>query len=215
MNPPLHDVYHRLYAEMGPQDWWPGDTPCEIVVGAILVQNTNWKNVERALMNLKRAGALQWEALHEAAEDQIADWIQPAGFYRVKARRLKAFVDCLFEDFGGSLDRIFALGLPKARDVLLGVHGIGPETADCILLYAGNLPVFVVDAYLKRMLERHGWMPLKKEYDAVAKLFVQNIPRDPNLFNEYHALIVRLGQQWCKKEPQCASCPLKEFLPEG
>ena len=206
---PLQAVYSDLYRAWGPQHWWPGRTRFEVIVGAILTQNTAWANVEKAIRNLRVARALTPRALHEAELDTLAEWIRPAGYFNVKARRLRAFTDLLVDRFDGKLNRLFALETSLLRTTLLSVNGIGPETADSILLYAGQRPRFVIDAYTRRVLERHGWAAADATYDEVAALFMQALPRDVALYNEFHALFVRLGKDHCKPRPQCAACPLR------
>ncbi len=213
--PPLVQVYHELYRAWGPQHWWPGRTRFEIIVGAILTQNTAWTNVEKAIRRLRKEGALNPDTLHRAPLRTLANWIRPAGYFNVKARRLRAFTDLLFERFDGKLNRLFALDTPALRDVLLGVNGIGPETADSILLYAANRPQFVIDAYTKRVLVRHGWISPSATYDDMARLFMDLLPGNVDIFNEYHALFVRLGKYHCKPKPRCDVCPLKHRLPPG
>ena len=210
--PPLAEVFRALLAEFGPQRWWPGRTRLEICVGAILTQNTAWKNVERAIRNLRRARALNLDTLHAAELPQLAEWIRPAGCFNIKARRLRAFTTLVAERFDGKLERLFALPIAELRATLLAVHGIGPETADSIALYAAQQPVFVVDAYARRFLQRHGWADARATYDAVAALFTAHLPRDVQLFNEYHALIVALGKNYCRSRPLCDKCPLRRWL---
>ena len=211
--PPLAAVYDELWRAWGPQHWWPGRTRFEVIVGAILTQNTAWSNVEQAIRRLRRARACSPRPLHEASLAQLADWIRPAGYFNVKARRLRAFTTMLFDDFDGSLNRLFALDTPALRAQLLAVNGIGSETADSILLYAAQRPQFVVDAYTRRVLERHHWISPQATYDQIAALFMALLPSDTRVYNEYHALIVRLGKDHCKTKPQCAACPLRHRLP--
>jgi len=213
--PPLSIVYSLLYAQWGPQYWWPGRTRLEIIVGAILTQNTAWTNVEKAIRRLRKAGALNLRRLHGADLKSLADWIRPAGYFNVKARRLRAFTQMMFDLFGGDLRRLFALETPALREVLLGVNGIGPETADSILLYAGGRPVFVVDAYTRRFMMRHGWIGAEATYDDIAQIFTGGLARDTVLYNEYHALIVALGKNLCRPKPKCVECPLMPFLPRN
>lgn len=177
---PLQKIYDRLYDCWGPQFWWPGETPLEISVGAILTQNTAWTNVEKAIENLKKADVLELERLIQLPETQLADYIRPSGFFKIKARRLRAFLLFVKKEHG-SLNNLFKLSTAALRDRLLDVHGIGPETADSILLYAAERPVFVVDAYTRRMLSRHGWLGEKVPYDDVARLFTANLPSDTSL----------------------------------
>jgi endonuclease-3 related protein len=207
------DVYRLLFARWGPQYWWPGRTRLEIIVGAILTQNTAWANVEKAIRRLRKARALNIRRLHAADLKTLADWIRPAGYFNVKARRLRSFTQMMFDRFGGNLRRLFALETPALREVLLGVNGIGPETADSILLYAAGRPVFVVDAYTRRFMMRHGWIGAEATYDDIARFFTERISRDAVLYNEYHALIVALGKNLCRPKPRCEECPLRSRLP--
>lgn len=197
---------------MGPQQWWPGETPFEVVIGAILTQNTNWSNVEKAIRNLKTAGRLSPEGIHELLVTELAQLIRPSGFFNVKARRVKTFINWLFSRYEGNLARMFNQDLQVLRDELLSVKGIGPETADSILLYAGNLPTFVVDAYTHRIFSRHGFISEESTYDEMKSFFEENLPRDVKLFNEYHALLVNIGKRYCKSKKVCEPCPLRDFL---
>jgi len=206
--PPLRAIYRALFYEFGPQNWWPGRTRLEICVGAILTQNTAWTNVERAIRNLREARALNLPALHAAPLNQLGAWIRPAGCFNVKARRLRAFTTLLAGQFGGRLEKLFALPAAELRATLLAVHGIGPETADSIALYAAEQPVFVVDAYTQRFLRRHGWIAEQATYAEIAALFAAQLPASVPLFNEYHALIVALGKNFCRPRPLCDKCPL-------
>lgn len=211
--PPLAEALETLFRRWGPQHWWPGRTRLEVCVGAILTQNTAWRNVERAIASLRAAGALNVRSLHDADLRTLAAWIRPAGCGNVKARRLRAFTTLLLDDFGGSLDALLRLPVDELRNRLLAVHGIGPETADCMVLYAARQPVFVVDAYTRRFMARHGWARPQAGYDELAALFVAALPREAALFNEYHALIVALGKEHCRKSPLCEGCPLQHLLP--
>jgi len=211
--PPLLDLYDELFAAFGPQHWWPGDSPLEVVVGAVLVQNTAWSNVVRAIDNLKQRRLMHIGRLVDLPHAELEELLQPAGYFRVKARRLRNVLEWLVREHQGSLDRLFALPLEEARRQLLGVNGVGPETADSILLYAGELPKFVVDAYTRRLLVRHGWLAPPATYDQMQQLFEKRLEPDVQLFNEYHALIVRLGHEYCRKKPRCESCPLRRRLP--
>lgn len=213
VRPPLRAIYDALFRHFGPQGWWPGRTRLEIMVGAILTQNTAWSNVERAISRLRKERALNLRKLHEVPLSVLAEWIRPAGYFRVKARRLREFTTWLMREFRGDLRRLFALPTDELRRRLLAVKGVGPETADSIILYAGQRPVFVVDAYTRRFLERHKWISSKASYDEVAALFVRGLPSDEALFNEYHALIVALGKNYCRSKPRCEQCPLRPFLP--
>ena len=212
MNPYIHPSYDALFARWGEQHWWPAKTRLEMMLGAILTQNTAWTNVEKALINLRNNGALVLDVLEKTAREQLVEWIRPAGYFNRKADCIKGMAYIIHHRFNGSLDELFALDILPLRKELLSWKGIGPETADSILLYAGKRPVFVVDAYTKRFLSRHGWCDKKDSYDHIAQLFTENLPEDVQLFNEYHALIVRLGKAHCNTKPKCEGCPLKRFL---
>ena len=203
------EIYHKLYRAFGPQHWWPGDSPFEIAVGAILTQNTNWANVEKAIASLKNKRALSAKGIHEMKTEKLALFIRPAGYFNVKARRLKAFIHFLINDYHGSMGRMKNEKLDTLRTKLLNVHGIGPETADSILLYALDNPVFVIDAYTKRVLSRHSVINHDENYERIQDLFHETLKRDTELFNEYHALFVRLGKTYCRKKPLCDGCPLE------
>ncbi|MFH1059762.1 MAG: endonuclease III domain-containing protein [Pseudomonadota bacterium] len=205
--PRLVALYERLYAAYGPQHWWPGTTPLEIMVGAVLTQNTAWTNVERAINNLKAAGALDFAALRALARPALAGLIRPAGYYNLKAGRLGNLLDLLHGRFGDDWRTVFGLPLIEARDLLLRAKGVGPETADAILLYAGGRPSFVIDAYTVRILHRHG-LGQGLDYHGLRALFMAGLPAEAALYNEYHALLVRLGKEQCKKgQPRCEGCP--------
>jgi endonuclease-3 related protein len=207
----LRSFYEAMYAAYGPQHWWPGETPTEVIIGAILTQNTAWKNVEVAIGNLRHANLLDWAKLRDLPFEQLAELIRPAGTYQVKARRLKSFIEWLWTHYDGDLDRMFATSLPSLREELLSVSGIGRETADAILLYAGNLPTFVVDAYTARILYRHGLIDESADYDEIKDTFESSLPADVRMFNEYHALLVQVGKQHCRPRPRCDGCPLDCF----
>lgn len=214
MAAPLHDAYARMLTAFGPQHWWPGESPFEIMVGAVLVQNTAWRNVERAIENLRDASVMNPRALYNLPIAELAELIRPAGYYQVKAKRLRNLLEFVVEEYGGSLDAMFRISLPTLREQLLAIHGIGPETADAILLYAGGLPTFVVDTYAHRILARHGWIGYDAGYDEIKDYFESRLPRDAALFNEYHALLLRVGKENCKRSvPKCETCPLVELLP--
>lgn len=215
MNPFIQPAYEALFARWGPQHWWPAQTRLEMMLGAILTQNTTWSNVEKAIANLRKNSALNFDTLEISTEKQVADWIRSAGYFNQKASYIKCMVKAMRRDFDGSLSKLFALDTPALRTTLLSWKGIGPETADSILLYAAKRPVFVVDAYTKRFLSRHGWCDNKASYDSIARLFADNLSEDVPLFNEYHALIVRLGKEHCNTKPKCKGCPLEKFLPQG
>lgn len=211
----LLPIYTALLDHFGPQHWWPGDTPLEVLVGAVLTQNTNWGNVSRAIANLQGENLLSFAALVSLPEAVLAEKIRPSGYFNLKARRLKNLLALISrEEPAGDLDRFFSRETPALREKLLTVKGIGPETADSILLYAAGKPVFVVDAYTYRMLRRHGLIGEETSYAEMQELFMDNLPADVQLFNEYHALIVRLGKEYCKKSrPRCQHCPLRQFEP--
>ncbi len=211
----LRVLYVAMRRRWGPQGWWPGDTPLEVAVGAILTQNTSWTNVERAIARLKSARMRSAARLGSMSDDRLAEIIRPAGYPRVKARRLKAFMSWLRRRWGGSIARWRGVPTEILRRELLAVHGVGPETADSMLLYAAGRPVFVVDAYTRRVLGRHGWLRGDESYDEVADLFTRGLPRDTRLFNEYHALVVRLAKEHCRARPRCEGCPLRRWLPRG
>jgi endonuclease-3 related protein len=198
--------------------WWPARTPFEVIVGAILTQNTAWQNVEKAIANLRREHLLTPRAIESVSRQRLARLVRPSGYFRQKAKKLKAFVRFLRKEYGGSLARMFKTSTLELRERLLNVHGIGRETADSILLYAGGHPIFVVDAYTHRILGRHGLTPgnlnNKPDYEAVRSLFEINLPPDARLYNEFHALLVNVGKNWCRpREPRCSACPLKSYLP--
>jgi endonuclease III related protein len=208
--------YEALLAAYGPQGWWPAETALEMVVGAILTQNTNWSNVERALSNLKREGLLSTAALHAVSVDQLAEAIKPAGYFNIKARRLKNLIALLHRDFGGDLEALFALSAGGLRETLLAVSGVGPETADSIVLYGAHKPSFVVDAYTARILYRHGAIDLDATYEDIQSLMQGALPDDVSVFKEYHALLVAVGKRQCKKRaPECVGCPLSPYLVDG
>jgi endonuclease-3 related protein len=214
--PELQQYHDALFAKLGGQNWWPGRTPFEVIVGAILTQNTAWANVERAIANLRRERLLTPRALERAPQARLARLIRSSGYFRQKSKKLKAFMRFLRREYGGSLARMFRTPTAELREELLAVHGIGPETADSILLYAGGHAVFVVDAYTKRILHRHALIGEKAGYEEVRALFELSLPRDTQLYNEFHALIVMTGKHWCRtKTPKCSECPLEKFLPEA
>jgi endonuclease III related protein len=212
----LMRYYELMSGALGPMRWWPARTPFEVIVGAILTQSTAWANVERAITNLRSAGLLTPSAMRRVRTERLAELVRPSGYFRQKAKKLKAFVRFLHNVYGGSLKRMFQTPTKQLREALLSVHGIGPETADSILLYAGNHSVFVVDAYTHRIFGRHGITSGKVDYEAVRALFESSLPPQPELFNEFHALIVNTGKNWCRKAaPRCHECPLRSLLPEN
>jgi len=206
----LQEIYRKLHSCFGPQHWWPGQTPFEVMVGAILTQNTSWQNVERAITNIKKAGTMDAKKLYCLPHRRLAKLLRPAGYFNIKAKRLKNFLKFYLDNYGADARKMRAVNTGILRDQLLSVNGVGEETADSILLYALNKPVFVVDAYTKRFSSRHGLIPEESDYQTVQRFFTQNLPPKAKLFNEYHALIVRLGKEYClKSKPKCAACPLK------
>lgn len=204
----LLQVYRRLYRYYGDLHWWPGDTPLEISVGAILTQNTAWANVEKAILRLKEDRSLNVTALNRLPHRRLAGLIKAAGYFNVKARRLKNFISFLQSRYGGSLAKTFRQETKRLREELLSVNGTGPETADSILLYAGEKPIFVIDAYTKRTFSRHGVMAYEKSYDDFQQLFMKSLPSDAALYNQYHAMLVNVGKDFCRSRPRCDSCPL-------
>ena len=212
--PILRQFFDTLLQAHGEQHWWPGQTPFEVIVGAILVQNTGWANVEHAIVNLRQAKLLSPSALEKVPQTKLARLIRSSGYFRQKARKLKVFVKFLRKEHRGSLAVMFRSPTAKLREQLLSVHGIGPETADSILLYAGNHPVFVVDAYTRRILHRHGFAHGKESYEEIRGLFEKSLPNDPQVFNEFHALLVHTGKNFCRaRAPLCSECALRPFLP--
>src|SRR5947208_17067266 len=205
----LIDIYDRLYIAYGPQRWWPGDSEFEVIAGAILTQSASWSNVERALANLKAAGVLSPNGIATLSEGELAELIRPSGYYNAKARKLKAFVRLLGECAGGDLERLLALPAAELRALLLATHGIGPETADSILLYAAGRPVFVIDAYARRILARHRLIDPRAGYEEARHWLEAHLPSDPDLFNEFHALLVAVGKSHCRSRPRCEGCALR------
>lgn len=206
----MKEIFQKLFDHFGKQNWWPGETPFEICVGAILTQNTNWSNVERAIANLKKQNLLNFESLLRASSEVVASAIRPAGYFNIKTRRLKNFLEGIAETFG-SFEALFDLDKDRLREFLLSLKGIGPETADSMVLYAFEKPVFVVDAYTKRILMRHRLIEEEADYFQIQEFFENALESDPKLYNEYHALIVMTGKNYCKKShPDCEKCPLKE-----
>lgn len=214
--PPLDEYFNTLFTSLGPQHWWPSQSQFETIVGAILTQSTSWKNVEHAIANLRDAGLLSPPALDKVPLRRLEQLVRSSGYFRQKARKLKAFCQFLRSQYRGSLKKMFESPTIVLREKLLGVFGIGPETADSILLYAGGHPAFVVDSYTKRILVRHGWISENTKYEEIRWLFERQLPGDARQFNEFHALIVTTGKNWClKQEPQCDKCPLGRYLEEG
>jgi len=211
----IRKFYKALHKKFGPQGWWSAETALECILGAILTQNTSWKNVLKALDNLKRENLISVEDLSLIKTEELAELIRPSGYYNQKAVKIKNFISFLVKEFSGNLDSMFALEKSVLREKLLSLKGIGPETADSILLYAGGVPVFVVDAYTWRVLSRHGLVPEQTSYGEIQEIFTDSLKEDAGMFNEYHALLVKLGKEHCRKRgPLCAGCPL-EYDPHG
>lgn len=214
--PPLDEYYNSLFAAFGPQHWWPANSQFEIILGAILTQNTSWNNVESALTKLREAKLLSPEAIEKVPLRRLERLIRSSGYYRQKARKLKAFCEFLRREYRGSLKRMFETPTIILRERLLEIFGIGPETADSILLYAGDHPVFPVDAYTKRLLLRHGWIDEKTKYEDIRWMFERQFSGDTRRFNEFHALIVATGKKFCRvQQPLCGECSLGQYVEEG
>jgi endonuclease-3 related protein len=208
-------IYRRLLEALGPQHWWPGDSPWEVMIGAVLVQNTSWKNVERAIENLREANLIEPHRLLAVSPEELAELIRPAGYYRLKTKRLRSLLEFVVDEYGGSLDALRSADMHQLREALLGVHGIGPETADSILLYALEQPALVVDTYTHRVFARHGWIDYDADYHRLQEHLTSELPVDVALYNELHALMVNVGHHFCRRRPKCDKCPLLELLPEG
>lgn len=204
-------MFDVLLSHFGPRNWWPAETRFEVIIGAILTQNTAWSNVEKAIANLKAHHALTPEGLRSLPLPELLDAIRPSGYYNIKAARIQHFMDVLFHHYDGDLVAFLKLPTDRLRRELLEIRGIGPETADSILLYAAGRPVFVIDAYTVRALVRHGFLPEAVGYDEAQQWFMKRLPLDVNLYNEYHALFVALGKNYCKTTPQCHGCPLESI----
>jgi len=207
----LLNIYHQLMARYGPQYWWPAPEPFEIIVGAILTQSAAWGNVEKAIANLQSAGTLSPNALRRLPLTELGRLIHPCGYYNAKALKLKSFAHWLGAHYNDNLSKLFAHDIDYLRPQLLSVHGIGQETADSIILYAANKPIFVIDAYTRRIINRIGLAPASNSYSAYQALFMDNLPTDTRLFNEYHALLVRLAKEVCRRHPFCPQCCLNNF----
>jgi endonuclease-3 related protein len=211
----LLTIYERLMQAYGPQGWWPGDGPLQVMVGAVLTQATNWRKVERAIARLAEAGMISAEALALAPREVLEELVRPTGYYRAKAERLQSLARMLLESCQGDIERLKGLPPQALREMLLRVRGIGPETADSILLYALDYPYFVVDAYTRRLFRRLGCGPRGNSYHEWQRFFMEALPPDATLFNEYHALIVRHGKERCRPRPRCPGCPLLDLCPTG
>lgn len=206
----IKNIYKLLYREYGPQGWWPGESQLECIVGAILTQNTSWSNVQKAIENLKSYNLISIDKLKLIRTQELAELIRPSGYYNQKAIKIKNFLSFLSNEYEGKIDNMFEEKTQPLREKLLNIKGIGPETADCILLYGGNKPIFVVDAYTYRILSRHGIVPDQTSYREMQELFMDSLPEDTEMFNEYHALLVKVGKEHCKKSnPICTGCPLE------
>jgi endonuclease III related protein len=208
----LMSMYHALRERFGPRHWWPASSPFEVCVGAILTQNTSWKNVAKAIDSLRAADKLDPNRIYKTGHDELAQIIKPAGYFNVKATRLRNFINHLVEKHGGDLDSLFSAPVAMLREELLTVRGIGKETADSMMLYAANKPIFVADAYTKRILYRHGLVNEDADYDTMQAIFEANLPSDVDLFNDFHAQLVAAGHHYCKRVPMCEKCPLQPFL---
>ncbi len=211
----LQELYQKLYDAFGPQGWWPGETPFEVILGAILTQNTNWKNVALALTDLKAEGLLDPQVLRAMPDAELAQRLRPAGYFNIKTQRVKNFLDFFYRQFHDSLEEMAQEDLGTMRAALLTVKGIGPETADSILLYALNQPTFVVDAYTYRVLSRHNLAPEAPSYEELQALFMDHLPADVPRYQEFHALLVKVGKDFCRPRPRCPGCPLHEWPISG
>lgn len=210
----LRGYYQQLLHHLGSQDWWPARTRLEVILGAILTQNTAWRNASLVLSRLRRAGLLQLGNLRRTSAGELESYIRQAGFYRQKAAAILNFIEWLDQNYCGSLYKLFSVRSEELRKRLLELKGLGPETVDAILLYAGRRPFFVADAYTRRILSRHGWLPRNASYDMAQALLHRELPRDPQVFNEFHALLVETGKRYCKRRaPACSACPLRVYLP--
>lgn len=209
----LREIYDRLWEAYGPQHWWPADTFLEVMVGAVLTQNTTWRGVEKAITNLKASGLLSVDKLDSVDTDKLAGLIRSSGYFNLKARRLKNLIELVIKAYGGNLEDMGRARTNKLRKELLAVKGVGPETADSILLYGFNRPIFVIDTYTRRVLSRHNLIRHSANYQSLQDLFMQHLPLNASMFNEYHALLVRVGKHHCKTRPSCRDCPLAPLLP--
>ncbi len=207
----LMDMYEAMRARFGHRNWWPGDGALEICVGAILTQNTNWTNVEKAIANLKANGHLSIAALHATSHDELAQLIRPAGYFNIKAKRLKNFIARVYAGFGDDIEAFLDRPTGALREELLSINGIGRETADSMILYAAGKPTFVVDTYTYRILLRHGLIDGEDDYEQIKDLMESSLPEDVDLFNDYHAQLVEVGKNFCKPRAQCDGCPLESF----
>ena len=209
----LREMFDLLLAHFGPQNWWPAETALEMMVGAVLTQNTNWKNVEKAIENLKKLDLISIDTLYSLSVTALAQEIRPAGYFNIKAKRIKNLIDFIVDRYKGNLLMLLEDNTQNLREGLLSVKGVGPETADSILLYAARRPVFVVDSYTHRILNRHGMSEEQVAYEELQELFMDNLPEDDSLFNEFHALIVQTGKNYCHGKLHCDRCPLEHWGP--
>jgi endonuclease-3 related protein len=209
----LNDIYERLWKAYGPQHWWPAESLLEVMVGAVLTQNTNWRGVEKSIAKLKQHNLLVFHELQTVATEKLAQLIKPAGYFNLKARRLKNLIEFVTEAYAGDFETMTRVETGRLRKELLAVNGVGPETADSVLLYGFQRPVFVVDTYTCRVLSRHGLIGEKVSYQEVQELFSKHLPLDLTVFNEYHALLVKVGKLHCQRRPSCHGCPLEVLLP--
>lgn len=207
----LLEMFDLLLAHFGPQNWWPAKTELEVMIGAILTQNTNWTNVEKAISNLKNKGLISLDRLVSIPIGDLAKVIRPAGYYNIKAKRLKNLINFIFDQYDGDLADLLQEETDRLREGLLSVNGVGPETADSIILYAANRPLFVVDTYTHRILNRHGMAGEETSYHELQEIFMDHLPEDAPFFNEFHALLVQTGKNYCRKAPLCSDCPLSRW----
>jgi len=210
----LMEMFDLLLAHFGPQNWWPAKTELEVMIGAILTQNTNWANVEKAISNLKNKDLVSLDRLVSIPIGDLAKIIRPAGYYNIKAKRLKNLVDFIFDRYDGDLEGLLQEETERLREDLLSVNGVGPETADSIILYAAKRPIFVVDTYTHRILSRHAMVGEDATYYDLQGLFMDHLTEDTSLFNEFHAMIVLTGKSFCRKKPLCEDCPLNQWGPQ-
>jgi endonuclease-3 related protein len=214
-NQTLIEAYNLLFSFFGPQNWWPAETELEMMVGAILTQNTNWNNVEKAILNLKEKSLLSIPKLSQISASTLADFIRPAGYYNLKAKRLKNLINFIVDRYNGNINSLFSLNTDTIREELLTVKGIGLETADSIVLYGAGRPIFVVDTYTHRIVTRHGLIEEEAGYHDLQSFFMDNLTHDAELFKEFHALIVKTGKNFCKRDPLCPECPLNQLNKEA
>ena len=204
----LMEIYNLLLSSFGPQNWWPAETELEMMVGAVLTQNTSWNNVEKAILNLKEKSLLSIQNLSQIPSSLLAEYIRPSGYYNLKAKRLKNLINCIVNKYNGDITTLFSLDTETIREELLMVKGIGLETADSIVLYGAERPLFVVDTYTHRIVTRHGLIEEEAGYNDLHSFFMDNLSHDVDLFKEFHALIVKTGKDFCRKKPSCSECPL-------